>query len=65
MDCDEYAPGYFLLKQEGAEPILVRKEPFKNTMEKGGLVPVKLDSVAQDLSYVITTSASVFPISFT
>ncbi|KAI4896585.1 hypothetical protein NFI96_018210, partial [Prochilodus magdalenae] len=33
--CDEYAPGYFLLKQEGAEPILVRKEPFKNTMERG------------------------------
>ncbi|XP_017565641.2 uncharacterized protein LOC108434778 isoform X1 [Pygocentrus nattereri] len=33
-DCDDYAPGYFLLKQEGAEPILVRKEPFKNTVEK-------------------------------
>ncbi|KAL6486895.1 hypothetical protein MHYP_G00035210 [Metynnis hypsauchen] len=33
-DCDDYAPGYFLLKQEGAEPILVRKEPFRNTMER-------------------------------
>ncbi|KAL7889698.1 hypothetical protein AOLI_G00019560 [Acnodon oligacanthus] len=33
-DCDDYSPGYFLLKQEGAEPILVRKEPFKNTMER-------------------------------
>lgn len=34
-DCDEYTPGYFLLKQEGAEPILVRKDPFKKTLEKG------------------------------
>ncbi|KAK3573311.1 hypothetical protein QTP86_022693, partial [Hemibagrus guttatus] len=38
-DCDEYAPGYFLLKQEGAEPILVRKEPYKNTMEKDQFFP--------------------------
>ncbi|KAK1791871.1 hypothetical protein P4O66_013856, partial [Electrophorus voltai] len=40
-DCDEYAPGYFLLKQEGAEPILVRKEPFKDTMERGAEVSIK------------------------
>ncbi|TSK22568.1 hypothetical protein Baya_1926 [Bagarius yarrelli] len=39
-DCDEYGPGYFLLKQEGAEPILVRKEPFKNSMEKDLLQPL-------------------------
>ncbi|KAK3554034.1 hypothetical protein QTP70_019152 [Hemibagrus guttatus] len=40
-DCDEYAPGYFLLKQEGAEPILVRKEPYKNTMEKALSAPAQ------------------------
>ncbi|XP_057187112.1 uncharacterized protein LOC130552673 isoform X2 [Triplophysa rosa] len=34
-ECNNYAPGYFLLKQEGAEPILVRKEPNKETMERG------------------------------
>ncbi|XP_060728911.1 uncharacterized protein LOC132847545 [Tachysurus vachellii] len=45
-DCDEYAPGYFLLKQEGAEPILVRKEPFKNTMEKV-LIPSAIQTVSR------------------
>ncbi|XP_035387440.1 uncharacterized protein LOC113571495 isoform X2 [Electrophorus electricus] len=43
-DCDEYAPGYFLLKQEGAEPILVRKEPFKDTMERV-LIPSKFQTL--------------------
>ncbi|XP_001340263.4 uncharacterized protein [Danio rerio] len=38
-ECDEYAPGYFLLKQEGAEPILVRKEPNKDTMERVVIPP--------------------------
>ncbi|KTF80257.1 hypothetical protein cypCar_00010995, partial [Cyprinus carpio] len=33
-ECNSYAPGYFLLKQEGAEPILVRREPNKDTMER-------------------------------
>lgn len=44
--CDEYAPGYFLLKQEGAEPILVRKEPFKNTMEKV-LIPSSIQTMSR------------------
>ncbi|XP_076830715.1 uncharacterized protein LOC143476409 isoform X2 [Brachyhypopomus gauderio] len=43
-ECDEYAPGYFLLKQEGAEPILVRKEPLKDTMERV-LIPTKFQSL--------------------
>ncbi|KAG9275574.1 hypothetical protein AMEX_G10104 [Astyanax mexicanus] len=45
-DCDDYAPGYFLLKQEGAEPILVRKEPFKNTLERVTL-PSKIQTVTR------------------
>ncbi|KAI7810809.1 pogo transposable element with ZNF domain isoform X1 [Triplophysa rosa] len=38
-ECNNYAPGYFLLKQEGAEPILVRKEPNKETMERVVIPP--------------------------
>ncbi|ROI47833.1 Zinc finger protein 554 [Anabarilius grahami] len=38
-ECDSYAPGYFLLKQEGAEPILVRREPNKDTMERVMIPP--------------------------
>ncbi|XP_026790628.1 uncharacterized protein LOC113539201 [Pangasianodon hypophthalmus] len=59
-DCDEYAPGYFLLKQEGAEPILVRKEPFKNTMEKV-LIPSAIQTVSRSYGnqkQISTTNAS-------
>ncbi|XP_072533166.1 uncharacterized protein [Salminus brasiliensis] len=45
-ECDDYAPGYFLLKQEGAEPILVRKEPFKNTMERV-MIPSTFQTVSR------------------
>ncbi|XP_056092839.1 uncharacterized protein LOC130071998 [Rhinichthys klamathensis goyatoka] len=38
-ECDNYAPGYFLLKQEGAEPILVRREPNKDTVERVVIPP--------------------------
>lgn len=38
-ECNNYAPGYFLLKQEGAEPILVRREPNKDTMERVVIPP--------------------------
>ncbi|XP_067297302.1 uncharacterized protein [Pseudorasbora parva] len=38
-ECNNYAPGYFLLKQEGAEPILVRKEPNKDTIERVVIPP--------------------------
>ncbi|XP_056588507.1 uncharacterized protein LOC130408977 [Triplophysa dalaica] len=38
-ECNNFAPGYFLLKQEGAEPILVRKEPNKETMERVVIPP--------------------------
>ncbi|XP_051982693.1 uncharacterized protein LOC127643826 [Xyrauchen texanus] len=36
---DQYTPGYFLLKQEGAEPILVRREPNKDTVERVVIPP--------------------------
>ncbi|XP_055060801.2 uncharacterized protein [Misgurnus anguillicaudatus] len=38
-ECNKYAPGYFLLKQEGAEPILVRREPNKETVERVVIPP--------------------------
>lgn len=38
-ECNNYAPGYFLLKQEGAEPILVRKEPNTETLERVVIPP--------------------------
>ncbi|KAI5617467.1 zinc finger protein 687a-like [Silurus asotus] len=59
-DCDEYAPGYFLLKQEGSEPILVRKEPFKNTMEKV-LIPSAIQTMTRSYGTqkeISTTNAS-------
>lgn len=32
-------------------------------MEKGGVVPIQLDSVSLNVFYAVATSASVFPIS--
>ncbi|XP_016396868.1 uncharacterized protein LOC107730532 isoform X1 [Sinocyclocheilus rhinocerous] len=45
-ECNSYAPGYFLLKQEGAEPILVRREPNKDTVERV-VIPSALQTIAR------------------
>uniref|UniRef100_A0A8C1WVV9 Uncharacterized LOC109055596 n=3 Tax=Cyprinus carpio TaxID=7962 RepID=A0A8C1WVV9_CYPCA len=45
-ECNSYAPGYFLLKQEGAEPILVRREPNKDTMERV-VIPPALQTITR------------------
>ncbi|XP_073697942.1 uncharacterized protein [Garra rufa] len=48
-ECNSYAPGYFLLKQEGAEPILVRKEPNKDTVERV-VIPPALQTISRNQS---------------
>ncbi|XP_043094514.1 uncharacterized protein LOC122344926 [Puntigrus tetrazona] len=45
-ECNSYAPGYFLLKQEGAEPILVRREPNKDTVERV-VIPPALQTITR------------------
>ncbi|KAL1282024.1 hypothetical protein QQF64_000827 [Cirrhinus molitorella] len=48
-ECNRYAPGYFLLKQEGAEPILVRREPNKDTVERV-VIPPALQTITRNQS---------------
>ncbi|XP_051993820.1 uncharacterized protein LOC127651829 [Xyrauchen texanus] len=43
---DHYKPGYFLLKQEGAEPILVRREPNNDTMERV-VIPTTFQTISR------------------
>ncbi|XP_026103846.1 uncharacterized protein LOC113075359 isoform X1 [Carassius auratus] len=45
-ECNSYAPGYFLLKQEGAEPILVRREPNKDIVKRV-VVPPALQTITR------------------